>query len=80
MQQTQERLSNLENLSPPILICNQNHRFIVAEQMREIGIKPNAIILEPFGRNTAAAVALAALKSKDINENQILLFCHQIIL
>ena len=73
LQQTQERISNLENVSPPILICNQNHRFIVAEQMREIGIKPKAIILEPSGRNTAPAVTLAALKSQEIKKDQILL-------
>ncbi|MBF0323898.1 MAG: mannose-1-phosphate guanylyltransferase/mannose-6-phosphate isomerase [Alphaproteobacteria bacterium] len=46
---------------PPIVVCNQEHRFVVAEQLREIGIDPKAIVIEPFGRNTAPAVAVAAL-------------------
>lgn len=45
----------------PIIVCNLEHRFIVAEQMREIGIDPRAIVVEPVGRNTAPAVAVAAL-------------------
>ena len=44
------------------MICNEDHRFIVAEQM-QIGIKPSAILLEPIGRNTAPAVAIAALQA-----------------
>ena len=63
LQQTLERLKPIKNLSSPIVVCNEEHRFIVAEQMREIGIKQDSIILEPFGKNTAPAVALAALKS-----------------
>lgn len=47
--------------SSPVVICNEEHRFMVAEQLRAIAIKSNDIILEPFGRNTAPAVALAAL-------------------
>ena len=45
LQQTQERISSLKGLSDPIIICNDEHRFLVAEQMR-IGVKPRAIILE----------------------------------
>lgn len=45
----------------PIVVCNQEHRFIVAEQLREIGIEPRGIVIEPMGRNTAPAVAVAAL-------------------
>jgi mannose-1-phosphate guanylyltransferase/mannose-6-phosphate isomerase len=45
----------------PIVVCNQEHRFIVAEQLREIGIEPRAVVIEPCGRNTAPAVAVAAL-------------------
>ena len=52
LQNTQLRLKDLNYLNPPILICNEEHRFIVAEQMREINIKPFSILLEPFGRNT----------------------------
>lgn len=45
----------------PIVICNNEHRFVVAEQLREAGIEPQAILLEPVGRNTAPAAAVAAL-------------------
>lgn len=50
-----------EGFAAPLIICNQEHRFLIAEQMRALGVQPSAIILEPFGRNTAAAVAMAAL-------------------
>jgi mannose-1-phosphate guanylyltransferase/mannose-6-phosphate isomerase len=45
----------------PLVICNTEHRFLIAEQMREAGVKPQAIVLEPVGRNTAPAAAIAAL-------------------
>lgn len=45
----------------PIVVCNQEHRFIVAEQLREIDVEPRGIVIEPVGRNTAPAVAVAAL-------------------
>ena len=67
--------------SNPILICNEDHRFIVAEQMREIGVKPNSIILEPFGRNTAPSIAIAAIKALEIYDDPNLLILssdHQI--
>ena len=73
LQATQERIKNLENLRNPILICNEEHRFLVAEQMRQINIIPSSILLEPFGRNTAPAITLAALKSLEIEENPTLL-------
>src|SRR4051812_10233875 len=62
MQETLLRLRGLDHLEAPLIVCNHEHRFLVAEQMRETGFKPAAIILEPVGRNTAAAVAVAALK------------------
>ena len=46
---------------PPLLICSERHRFLVAEQMQAIGVVPSVIVLEPFGRNTAPAAAIAAL-------------------
>ena len=46
LQQTQQRLAGLPGLAPPLLICNEDHRFIVAEQMRQIGVDPAAILLE----------------------------------
>ena len=73
LQNTLKRLEGIENLIEPILICNGEHRFIVAEQMRELNINPKSILLEPFGRNTAPAILLAALKSLEIEDNLNLL-------
>ena len=61
LQQTALRLEGMEGVAGPIVICNEEHRFMVAEQLRETGITPEAIILEPTGRNTAPATALAAI-------------------
>lgn len=61
LQETALRAQAVSGLAAPILVCNQEHRFIVAEQMREIGIEPRAIVVEPVGRNTAPAIAVAAL-------------------
>ena len=63
LQQTVKRLANLP-VSESITICNEEHRFFVAEQMREIDAL-GRIILEPVGRNTAPAIALAALAEKE---------------
>ena len=73
LQSTQERIKDINGLKDPILICNEEHRFLVAEQMRGINIKPNSILLEPFGRNTAPAIALGALKAIEIEKDPILL-------
>ena len=61
LQETARRLEGMDGLTDrPLVICNQAHRFLVAEQLRDIDVSAD-IILEPFGRNTAPAVALAAL-------------------
>ncbi|WP_320676024.1 mannose-1-phosphate guanylyltransferase/mannose-6-phosphate isomerase [Prochlorococcus sp. MIT 1300] len=73
LQQTHQRLEGLRGLSDPLLICHEDHRFIVAEQMRQIGIEPNAILLEPIGRNTAPAVTVAALQATERGEDPLLL-------
>ena len=73
LQETQSRLKNLINIDSPIIICNEDHRFIVAEQMREINIKPKSILLEPFGRNTAPAIISAALKASEDGSDPTLL-------
>ena len=81
IQNTFLRLKGLKNLSPPIIICNQEQRFIVAEQMRAINTKPKSILLEPFGRNTAPAITLAALEAYKNNKDALLLILssdHQI--
>ena len=62
LQNTIKRISNLKNITSPILICNEEHRFIVLDQLNQINIKPTAIILEPVGRNTAPAITISALK------------------
>ena len=63
LQATVKRLSGLD-IQGSITICNEDHRFFVAEQLRELD-KLGSIILEPVGRNTAPAIALAALTAKD---------------
>jgi mannose-1-phosphate guanylyltransferase/mannose-6-phosphate isomerase len=60
IQETAARVSGAQ-FARPIIICNQEHRFLIAEQMREATVTPDAIVLEPFGRNTAPAAAIAAL-------------------
>ena len=73
LQNTYKRISSLEKIDNPILICNEEHRFITAEQMREINVKPNTILLEPFGRNTAPAIALSAIVAQQKEKDPILL-------
>lgn len=60
-QQTALRAKNCDDFKKPIIICNNEHRFIVAEELNKIQITPESIILEPVARNTAPAVAIAAL-------------------
>jgi mannose-1-phosphate guanylyltransferase/mannose-6-phosphate isomerase len=59
LQQTLLRLDGLATAAP-VIVCNEAHRFLVAEQLRQLKIEPRATVLEPFGRNTAPAIALAA--------------------
>jgi len=66
LQTTYKRIENLGNITRPIIICNEEHRFIVGDQMRQINIEPLAIILEPARRNTAPAITVAALKALQI--------------
>ncbi|MDK2646838.1 mannose-1-phosphate guanylyltransferase/mannose-6-phosphate isomerase [Vibrio vulnificus] len=72
LQETIARLSSLEHQAP-LLICNQEHRFIVAEQLRQQRIQHGGIVLEPVGRNTAPAIALAALHALKSNDDPLLL-------
>ncbi len=68
----QETALRLTGFNKPIAVCNEAHRFTIAEQLTEIGQTPSAVILEPVARNTAPAIALAALKSLELNENAVL--------
>ncbi len=61
LQQTLLRVDGLNGVADPLLVCNEEHRFLVAEQAREVGKIPAEIILEPSGKNTAPAATLAAL-------------------
>ena len=73
LQKTQVRIMQLTNVDSPILVCNEEHRFIVAEQIRELNIKSFSILLEPVGRNTAPAITIAALKSLERETDPTLL-------
>lgn len=72
LQETVSRLEGL-NVGAPLVICNEQHRFLVAEQLRQIDQLANNIILEPVGRNTAPAIALAALSAVAKGEDPLLL-------
>jgi mannose-1-phosphate guanylyltransferase/mannose-6-phosphate isomerase len=73
IQNTVMRLAGIDDLQPPLIICNESHRFMVAEQLRLIHVKPSAVVLEPVGRNTAPAVAIAALQAMKGGGDPILL-------
>jgi mannose-1-phosphate guanylyltransferase/mannose-6-phosphate isomerase len=63
LQETLARLSGVPEVQPPVVVCNESHRFLVAEQLRQVKTAASAILLEPVGRNTAPAVAVAALSA-----------------
>lgn len=73
LQQTLLRLEGVPNLGDPIVVCNEEHRFMVAEQLQEIGQSRASILLEPVARNTAPALALAAVKARTLVDNPTLL-------
>ncbi len=77
LQQTARRLDGLQvstgQIAAPMVVCNEQHRFLVAEQLRAVGCEPTSIVLEPVGRNTAPAVTVAALASADKDDDAILL-------
>jgi mannose-1-phosphate guanylyltransferase/mannose-6-phosphate isomerase len=73
LQETILRLSGLDNLADLIIICIVDHRFLVAEQCQQIDIKNPTILLEPIGKNTAPAIAAAALQSLKTSDNTALL-------
>ena len=73
LQETLLRLDGIKNLQAPIVICNQEHRFTIAEQLQEINIQNSKIILEPEGKNTAPAALIAALETKKTEPNSMLI-------
>ena len=73
LQETAQRVAGWPGLMAPLIVCGNDHRFMVAEQLREIGITPLGILLEPVGRNTAPAVAAAANFLKAIDPEALML-------
>ena len=73
LQETALRLHERPQMQLPLVVCGNDHRFLVAEQMREIGITPMGILLEPVGRNTAPAVAAAAHYLRTIDADAVML-------
>ncbi|MEE4461444.1 sugar phosphate nucleotidyltransferase, partial [Azotobacter chroococcum] len=71
-QQTLQRLA-FEGMQSPIVVCNQEHRFIVKEQLETVGLHVQGLVLEPFGRNTAPAIALTAMKLLAEGRDELLL-------
>jgi mannose-1-phosphate guanylyltransferase/mannose-6-phosphate isomerase len=72
LQNTITRCAGHPDVTAPMLVCNEEHRFLVAEQLREIEVEASRIILEPEGRNTAPAVALAAHEAMKTDDDAIL--------
>ena len=72
LQETILRLNGLEMLDNPIIVCNSEHRFLVAEQCQQINLKNPTILLEPIGRNTAPAILAAAYQALTISKNSSL--------
>jgi mannose-1-phosphate guanylyltransferase/mannose-6-phosphate isomerase len=72
LQNTVTRCAGHPDVTAPMLVCNEEHRFLVAEQLREIEVEASRIILEPEGRNTAPAVALAAHEAMKTDDGAIL--------
>ncbi len=73
LQDTLLRLDGLKDMASPIIICNEEHRFMTAEQVRQIQKNPQAIILEPEGKNTAPAIALGAVKLLEQDQDAVML-------
>jgi mannose-1-phosphate guanylyltransferase/mannose-6-phosphate isomerase len=73
LQQTMLRLKGIEEMEAPVLVCNESSRFVAAEQLREIGIDDAQILLEPMRRNTAPAIASAALHALSQHDDPMLL-------
>ncbi|BAO43533.1 mannose-1-phosphate guanylyltransferase/mannose-6-phosphate isomerase [Thiolapillus brandeum] len=73
LQMTCQRLQGYAGIQPPIVVCNSEHRFFVAHQLEEMGQQDAAILLEPVGRNTAPAIAVAALHARRNGNDPVML-------
>ncbi len=72
-QETARRFAGAPGFAPPLVVCNEEHRFIIASQIQALGIQPRSIVLEPMGRNTAPAAAIAALLLKEQAPDSLML-------
>src|SRR5271165_2852391 len=73
LQQTVRRVADDGRFAAPLLVANEEHRFIIAEQLREIALVPRALLLEPIGRNTAPAACVAALTLTESDPDPLML-------
>jgi mannose-1-phosphate guanylyltransferase/mannose-6-phosphate isomerase len=73
LQLTAMRLSGIQDIARPVVVCNEDHRFMVAAQLQLDGLRPSAILLEPVGRNTAPAAAVAAIEAAKDGSDPVLL-------
>lgn len=73
LQETVARVTDKTRFQPPLMLCNADHRFLIAAQLQDAGLEYSGIILEPAGRNTAPAIALAALKAIETSPDSLLL-------
>src|SRR5438552_7789012 len=69
LQDTLARLGGVANVEAPVVVCHESHRFLVAEQLRQVKTAASAILLEPIGRNTAPAAAVSALSALTAGES-----------
>jgi mannose-1-phosphate guanylyltransferase/mannose-6-phosphate isomerase len=74
--ETARRVADKAQFAPPIIVCNDEHRFIVAEQMRQAGLPVDRIVLEPKGRNTAPAIAIASLLAVAADPEAVVMSLH----
>ncbi len=72
LQETMLRVAG-PDFAPPIVVCNEEHRFMIAEQVRALGVTPKAIVLEPVPRNTAPAITVAALMAAEADDAAVML-------
>jgi mannose-1-phosphate guanylyltransferase / mannose-6-phosphate isomerase len=72
LQETALRLTNKAAFAPPVVVCNFEHRFLILDQLRDVSVEPADVIVEPIGRNTAPAAAVAALQAVESNPDTLL--------
>src|SRR5258708_32456902 len=73
LRQSVRPVAGQAGFAPPLIVANEEHRFIIAEQLREIGVEPAGLLLEPIGRNTAPAAAVAALRIVESDPDGLML-------